>query len=179
MHLGVQCMTIPTTFSNGCLGSHNDDERSEMRYVMRIAKLRESLKFWTHIAPSGNAWGHTYLSVYIPHSSQWCMSCMFAGDGLWFWTLRKRPSLLECIWQVGTCLPVDRPACSGERYFMYWLLEIVRQIGQRGMRIRKPNFPNDVVVKGHVVWKGRRYVGMIWHVLFCACWVWLVYLWAL
>ena len=69
-------MTIPTTFSNGCLGSHNDDERSEMRYVMRIAKLRESLKFWTHIAPSGNAWGHTYLSVYIPHSSQWCMSCM-------------------------------------------------------------------------------------------------------
>jgi len=26
------------TFSNGCLGSHNDEERSEMRYVMRIAK---------------------------------------------------------------------------------------------------------------------------------------------
>ena len=25
------------TFSNGCLGSHNDEERSEMRYVMRIA----------------------------------------------------------------------------------------------------------------------------------------------
>ena len=101
------------------------------------------------------------------------------GDGLWFWTLRKRPSLLECIWQVGTCLPVDRPACSGETYFMYWLLEIVRQIGQRGMKIRKPNFPNDVVVKDYVVWKGRSYVGMIWHVLFCACWVWLVYLWAL
>jgi len=34
-----------TTFSNGCLGSHNDEERSEMRYVMRIAKLRESSKF--------------------------------------------------------------------------------------------------------------------------------------
>ena len=26
------------TFSNGCLGSHIDEERSEMRYVMRIAK---------------------------------------------------------------------------------------------------------------------------------------------
>ena len=26
------------TFSNGCLGSHTDEERSEMRYVMRIAK---------------------------------------------------------------------------------------------------------------------------------------------
>lgn len=25
------------TFSNGCLGSHNDEERSEMRYVLRIA----------------------------------------------------------------------------------------------------------------------------------------------
>ena len=33
------------TFSNGCLGSHNDEERSEMRYVMRIAKSSESSKF--------------------------------------------------------------------------------------------------------------------------------------
>ena len=29
---------ILTTFSNGCLGSRNDEERSEMRYVMRIAE---------------------------------------------------------------------------------------------------------------------------------------------
>ena len=28
-----------TTFSDGCLGSRNDEERSEMRYVMRIAEL--------------------------------------------------------------------------------------------------------------------------------------------
>ena len=33
-----------TTFSNGRLGSHNDEERSEMRYVMRIARSRESSK---------------------------------------------------------------------------------------------------------------------------------------
>ena len=31
-----------TTFSNGYLGSRNDEERSEMRYVMRIAELSES-----------------------------------------------------------------------------------------------------------------------------------------
>ena len=30
--------TMSNTFSNGCLGSHTDEERSEMRYVMRIAK---------------------------------------------------------------------------------------------------------------------------------------------
>eukprot|EP01035_Chromulina_nebulosa_P042148 gene42148-57073_t len=32
------------TFSDGCLGSHNDEERSEMRYVMRIAESSESSK---------------------------------------------------------------------------------------------------------------------------------------
>jgi len=48
-----------TTFSNGCLGSHHDEERSEMRYVMRIAGPRESSKFWTHIAPPGYARWHT------------------------------------------------------------------------------------------------------------------------
>ena len=31
-----------TTFSNGYLGSRNDEERSEMRYVMRIAEYNES-----------------------------------------------------------------------------------------------------------------------------------------
>ena len=33
-----------TTFSDGCLGSHNDEGRSEMRYVMRIAESSESSK---------------------------------------------------------------------------------------------------------------------------------------
>ena len=31
-----------TTVSSGYLGSRNDEERSEMRYVMRIAELSES-----------------------------------------------------------------------------------------------------------------------------------------
>ncbi len=33
------------TFSDGYLGSSIDEERSEMRYVMRIADFRESSKF--------------------------------------------------------------------------------------------------------------------------------------
>jgi len=41
----------PTTFNGGSLGSCIDEERCELRYVMRIAQLSESLKFWTHIAP--------------------------------------------------------------------------------------------------------------------------------
>jgi len=35
-------ITMRTTLSNGYLGSGNDEERSEPRYVMRIAVLRES-----------------------------------------------------------------------------------------------------------------------------------------
>jgi hypothetical protein len=41
---------VTTPFSNGCLGSHIDEERSELRYVMRIAKPCESSNFRTHIA---------------------------------------------------------------------------------------------------------------------------------
>ena len=52
-----------TTLSNGCLGSGNDEERSEMRYVMRIAELSESSNFWTQIALSGYPQEHTSLSV--------------------------------------------------------------------------------------------------------------------
>jgi len=34
-----------TTVNNGYLGSRNDEERSEMRYVMRIAEFSESSNF--------------------------------------------------------------------------------------------------------------------------------------
>ena len=34
--------TVHTTSNNGYLGSRNDEERSEMRYVMRIAEFSES-----------------------------------------------------------------------------------------------------------------------------------------
>jgi hypothetical protein len=52
-----------TTFSSGCLGSHIDEERCELRYVMRIAEFSESSKFWTHIALSGYAWKYACISV--------------------------------------------------------------------------------------------------------------------
>ena len=54
-----------TTFSNGCLGSHYDEERSEMRYVMRIARPRESQNLSTHIALSGFSREHACLSVWL------------------------------------------------------------------------------------------------------------------
>ena len=36
---------IITSIDNGYLGSHNDEERSEPRYVLRIAEFSESSKF--------------------------------------------------------------------------------------------------------------------------------------
>ena len=60
----VKAIPIPwTTVNNGYLGSRNDEERSEMRYVMRIAELSESSNFWTQIALSGYPQEHTSLSV--------------------------------------------------------------------------------------------------------------------
>lgn len=45
--------TTRTTLSNGYLGSGNDEERSEMRYVMRIAEFSESSNLRTQIALPG------------------------------------------------------------------------------------------------------------------------------
>ena len=42
-----------TTFDNGSLGSRNDEERSELRYVVWIAEIRESSNLWTHLALLG------------------------------------------------------------------------------------------------------------------------------
>lgn len=42
--------TKPTTFNGGSLGSCIDEERCELRYVMRIAQLSESSNLWTQIA---------------------------------------------------------------------------------------------------------------------------------
>ena len=39
---GIYTYKQNTTLSNGYLGSRNDEERSEMRYVMRIAEFSES-----------------------------------------------------------------------------------------------------------------------------------------
>ena len=41
------------TFSDGYLGSRNDEERSEMRYVLRLAEPSESSNLRTHLALPG------------------------------------------------------------------------------------------------------------------------------
>ena len=52
-----------TIFNGGSLGSCIDEERSEMRYVMWIADLRESSNLWTQIAVPANCRNHAWLSV--------------------------------------------------------------------------------------------------------------------
>ena len=68
---------VKNTFSDGCLGSHNDEERSEMRYVMRIAESSESSKLWTHLA--------------LPFGGVCLLECLFIPpkiylSGLKFWS---------------------------------------------------------------------------------------------
>lgn len=46
-------LNLCTTLSNGYLGSRIDEERSELRYVLRIAELSESSNFRTHTALLG------------------------------------------------------------------------------------------------------------------------------
>jgi len=48
-----QPTNIETTLCPGYLGSRTDEERSEMRYVMRIAEFSESSNLWTQIAVMG------------------------------------------------------------------------------------------------------------------------------
>ena len=50
-------------FNDGYLGSHNDEERSEMRYAMRIAESRESSGLWTLLVPKDNIFGYVCFSV--------------------------------------------------------------------------------------------------------------------
>ena len=58
-----------TTFNGGSLGSCIDEERCELRYVMRIAQLSESSNLWTHIALGQSMPQHAWSSVVSkPHT---------------------------------------------------------------------------------------------------------------
>ena len=83
------------TFSNGCLGSHNDEERSEMRYVMRIAKSSESSKLWTHLAlPSGSM----PVGVFVHPHTIIRLKNVYLLHGFWSWSLLNSPILQDvCI----------------------------------------------------------------------------------
>ena len=62
------------TFSNGCLGSHIDEERSEMRYVMRIAKPVSHQNFERNLH---FLWGVCLLEcLFIPTINQLSIQCL-------------------------------------------------------------------------------------------------------
>ena len=90
-----------TTFSNGYLGSRNDEERSEMRYVVRIAKLSESSKFWTQIALLGIPWSMLlwesilYQLEHVKVHSVW--SSLQQSVTLLTWYVS-----LCCVWKTGS-----------------------------------------------------------------------------
>ena len=71
-----------TTLSSGFLGSRNDEERSEMRYVMRIAEFNESSNLWTQVAVCFAA-HHASLSImytktllrFVTLEGEWVSCC--------------------------------------------------------------------------------------------------------
>ena len=74
-----------TTFSNGCLGSHNDEGRSEMRYVMRIARLRNHQNFERTLRfqeMPGSMLGWVSVNPTRPSSRMMSLSMMLRGDDM-------------------------------------------------------------------------------------------------
>jgi hypothetical protein len=93
-----------TTLSNGYLGSRNDEERSEMRYVMRIAEFSESSNLWTQMALSGYSWKHASLSIsFNPISirmdlwSTWCQILRYYSIRRFLSNTDWRMRVLLCI----------------------------------------------------------------------------------
>ena len=124
------------TPNSGYLGSRNDEERSEMRYAVRIAEFRESSELWTHIAPQGIPWS-MFVSVASEHLPQgptrplnkgfvgWCQlgartrahltvgSLLF--DIIWKRIIQKRSKQLcrskSRVWQRASFYIRERRAC--------------------------------------------------------------------
>ena len=121
-----------TSFSKGCLGSYNDEDRSEMRYVMRIARPRESSNCRTHIALQGFSLQNAYLSVSEPHSAL-CLQgwTLILPDHL------RGMALLKQIASVVLCSA--RPAWILPRRSCYWYsnlqFRMVRQCWLRTFRL--------------------------------------------
>ena len=78
----LRVKTILQTFSDGCLGSHNDEGRSELRYAVWIAEFSESLDCWTQKAPSGFSLDGTSVSVFLSKSMVGLVGCahQYAAD---------------------------------------------------------------------------------------------------
>lgn len=86
-----QQLIIYTTASNGSLGSRVDEERSEVRKLMRPA-TRESSSFWTHIAPDRSRVGSACLSI---NNTQQLLAIVVVG-GHWYF-LRRMSNGIECL----------------------------------------------------------------------------------
>ena len=81
-------------FSDGSLGSRNDEERRETRYVMWIAGLSESSNLWTQIALGASRSEHTWFSLVFqkhPASLGLCGGTFFLGVAK-FASLQKKNS---------------------------------------------------------------------------------------
>ena len=78
-----------TTFNGGSLGSCIDEERCELRYLMRIAQLSESSKLWTHIALRQSMPQHTWSSVVSkPYTQDFnCVKAMVLVLFFWWFKL--------------------------------------------------------------------------------------------
>lgn len=83
---------MKTTFSDGYLGSRNDEERSEMRYVMRIAEFSESSNLWTQIALPGTPGSMlVWVSVNTTHLFVFVVCGVSLSLSL-FWGKKGKPS---------------------------------------------------------------------------------------
>ena len=60
---GIDRVNQNTTLNNGYLGSRNDEERSEMRYVVRIAGCKRVIESLNAYCARGSGRGHVCLSV--------------------------------------------------------------------------------------------------------------------
>ena len=74
---------ITKTLNNGYLGSRNDEERSEMRYVVRIAGCKRVIESLNAYCARGSGRGHVCLSV-----SRYPQFHLLGGR--WSWPSRDR-----------------------------------------------------------------------------------------
>ena len=117
-----------TTLSNGYLGSRNDEERSEMRYVMRIAEFSESSNLWTQIALLGSP-RSTPLSVSVqqPLSSVDSFTCWLDNESLNV-TIQSleihRVSIITClrIIDLSGSIAKSLTGLHGSKWREYWAL---------------------------------------------------------
>jgi hypothetical protein len=112
-----------TTLSNGYLGSRNDEERSEMRYVMRIAEFSESSNLWTQIALLGSP-RSTPLSVSVQQPLSGVHSLVRVG-----WTMGRLSasalSLLKYIERASNTTPDSEQSDSRSLTVVAWVTWIL------------------------------------------------------